>query len=50
MNDVQLEKCAWVNGYLSACLKAAGLDVYRLRYTVTGMDERGIFKAVAAIV
>ena len=75
MNEIQQEKCAWVNGYLSAALANADIDVRRVRYVqdgaearvevefnandyrtmtrkldVTGMDEREIFKAVAAIV
>lgn len=39
MNEVQQEKCAWVNGYLSATLREAGLDVWRLRYRVSGAEE-----------
>lgn len=39
MNDVQQEKCAWVNGYLSATLREADLDVWRLRYRVDGAEE-----------
>ena len=40
MNDVQQEKCVWVNGYLSACLANTNLDVRRVRYTVDGAEER----------
>lgn len=40
MNDVQQEKCAWVNGYLSATLANADLDVRRVRYSVDGPEER----------
>ena len=39
MNDVQKEKCAWVNGYLSSTLREADLDVWRLRYRVDGAQE-----------
>lgn len=40
MNDVQQEKCVWVNGYLSATLANANLDVRRVRYSVDGAEER----------
>lgn len=40
MNEVQQEKCVWVNGYLSAALANANLDVRRVRYTVDGAEER----------
>lgn len=40
MNEVQQEKCAWVNGYLSAALANADIDVRRVRYTVDGAEER----------
>lgn len=39
MNEVQMEKCAWVNGYLSATLREADLDVWRLRYRISGAQE-----------
>ena len=39
MNDIQQEKCAWVNGYLSAALANADIDVRRVRYTVDGAEE-----------
>lgn len=39
MNEVQQDKCAWVNGYLSATLREADLDVWRLRYRVDGAEE-----------
>jgi hypothetical protein len=40
MNDVQQEKCVWVNSYLSATLANANLDVRRVRYSVDGAEER----------
>ena len=40
MNEIQQEKCVWVNGYLSAALANANLDVRRVRYTVDGAEER----------
>ena len=39
MNEIQQEKCAWVNGYLSSTLREADLDVWRLRYRVDGAEE-----------
>ena len=40
MTSEQLEKCVWVNGYLSAALANADIDVRRVRYTVDGAEER----------
>ena len=39
MNEVQQEKCVWVNGYLSSTLREADLDVWRLRYRISGAEE-----------
>ena len=39
MTSEQLEKCAWVNGYLNAAMRTADLDVHRVRYRVDGAEE-----------
>lgn len=40
MTPEQQEKCTWVNGYLDACLRNADLNVRRVRYLVSGVEER----------